>query len=130
MGSRDEATASLRIYIAGPYGAATHEERERNVRRAIDVGIILLRKGHIPFIPHLTHYVDLRATEIKELLTWHDYIKWDLGWLAVSDALLFLGSSPGADIEYEQAKVSGKIIFHSLDEIPLVRGKDVYRGTT
>lgn len=116
--------SALRVYIAGPYSADTAEEREQNVERAIDVGLQLIRKGHAPFIPHLTHYVDLRAIHLGESLTWHDYIAWDLSWLEVCDALLFLGSSPGAELERDRAKALGKLIFRSVDEIPSASALD------
>jgi hypothetical protein len=108
----------LRIYIAGPYQAATAAQRQANVNKAIDAGLILLSKGHLPFVPHLTHYVDLRANELGTPLQWEEYISWDLAWLEVADALVLLGRSRGADIEYERAKRLGKVIFHSLDEVP------------
>jgi hypothetical protein len=108
----------LRIYIAGPYSADTSEEREENVARAIDAALQLIRKGHTPFIPHLTHYVDLRAALLGETFTWQDYLTWDLSWLELCDALLFLASSPGAELERDRAKALGKLIFTSVDEIP------------
>ena len=108
----------LRIYIAGPYSAPSEEERKRNVDVAVDAGLRLLKKGHFPFIPHLTHFVDLRAIETGSQLEWEDYINWDLGWLEASDALLLLGRSRGADIECGRAKELGKVIFNSIEEIP------------
>lgn len=115
---------ALRIYIAGPYSADTPEEREQNVERAIDVGLQLIRKGHAPFIPHLTHYVDLRAINLGESVTWQNYLTWDLSWLEVSDALLFMSSSPGAELERDRAKALGKPIFESVDEIPFASALD------
>jgi hypothetical protein len=108
----------LRIYIAGPYQAPSAVHRQANVNKAIDAALRLLKKGHLPFVPHLTHFVDVRASELGTPLQWEDYISWDLAWLEVADALLLLGRSRGADIEYERAKKLGKIIFHSIDEVP------------
>lgn len=39
-------------YVAGPYGAATRDEIERNVRRACAVGQWATRKGFAPVVPH------------------------------------------------------------------------------
>lgn len=111
---------SLRIYLAGPYSGASREEIERNVNRAIDAGIEIFLKGHFPHVPHLTDLVDLRAREIGRELTWHDFICWDMPWLEVCDALLYLGKSKGADLELEEAKRLGKQIFYSVDDIPAV----------
>ena len=107
----------LKIYVAGPYTAQTIDERRENVNRAIDVAIHIFKKGHFPYIPHLTHFVDERAKEIGIDLQWDDYIAWDLAWLELCDALLMLGSSKGADMELEHAKKLGLRIFSSVEEI-------------
>ena|SRR2546423_9620598 len=114
----------LKIYIAGPYSAETEEQRLKNVRAAIDASFTIFFKGHYPYVPHLTHYVDLRANEVGHNFTWEDYIKWDMPWVKVCDALLYLSSSRGADIELQAAKTLGKQIFFSLDEIPNVAEKN------
>lgn len=82
---------ALRIYIAGPYSASTDEQRRNNVNAAKDAGIFLVQRGHYPFIPHLTHYVDERTIEIGTVLTWEDYIRWDLEWLKMCEAFLYMG---------------------------------------
>jgi hypothetical protein len=111
---------ALRIYIAGPYTASDPGGHELNTHRAIDAGIAVFHKGHYPYIPHLTHYVDLRAKDTGVDLSWSDYIKWDLPWLDVCDALLYLGKSKGADLELERARQQKKRVFFSASEIPAV----------
>jgi hypothetical protein len=110
----------LKIYIAGPYSAETYEQRRRNVNIAIDASFIVLSKGHFPFIPHLTHFVDERAKELSIDLKWEDYIRWDLVWLRLCDGFLYLAGSRGADLELQEAKNLGKIIFYSIEEIPTI----------
>jgi hypothetical protein len=113
-------TRALKIYVAGPYTARDDDGHEANTQRAIDAGIRVFEKGHYPYIPHLTHYVDLRARRIGAELSWEDYIKWDTPWLKTCDALLYLGKSKGADLELELARKLKKRIFLSLSEIPVV----------
>ena len=113
----------LRIYIAGPYSGRDREDIERNVNRAIDAGIEIFLKGHFPYVPHLTDLVDLRAKKTGKELTWDDFIRWDMPWLKVCDALLHLGTSKGADLELEEAKRLGKRIFHSIAEIPEIESQ-------
>ena len=123
----------LKIYIAGPYSAETAEQRLKNVNIAIDAGIAVYFKGHFPYVPHLTHFVDDRANETGITMKWEDYIRWDMPWVEVCDALLYLRSSRGADLELEAAKDSGKQIFYSVDEVPLVKREDesdAHQGTT
>jgi len=118
----------MRIYIAGPYSAESEDAIRANVRAAIDAAITLVRKGHAPYIPHLTHFVDERSREVGANLTWEDYLEWDLAWLRVCDAFLYLGSSRGADLELAAAEKSGMRIYRSLDDIEpasLAKAKDL-----
>lgn len=113
----------MKIYIAGPYTAPSNSEIQANVNRAIDVAIKVYKKGHFPYLPHLTHWIDLRSKETDQGLKWEDYIEMDRIWLESCDALLYLSNSKGADIELEHAKKQGKKIFYNLDEIPTIERK-------
>jgi hypothetical protein len=110
----------LRIYISGPYTSNSDAQTLQNVMKAIDVALIVRKKGHYPYIPHLTHFVDLRAREKGLQLKREDYMEWGNAWLEVCDALLFLGESKGAKEELEYAKKLGKIIYYGLDEVPII----------
>ena len=107
----------LKIYIAAPYSASIPEEVQRNVEKAIDVGIQIWERGHYPYIPHLTHYVKARP---KCTLSWNDFVEWDRPWIDACDALLYLGKSKGSDIEKEYAQSKEKQVFKSLEEIPAI----------
>lgn len=109
--------SKLKIYVAGPYSASSEDERELNTQRAIEAGLALFKLGHTPFIPHLTHYVDLHARRKGIAMAWEDYIRLDLEWLDACDALLFMGPSKGANLELEYAIKTGKRVFRSLAEI-------------
>ena len=108
----------LLIYVAGPYSAATRNQIENNVNCAIDAGVKIYLSGHFPYVPHLTDLVDKRAKETGNDLSWEDFIRWDMPWLKVCDALLYLGSSKGADLELGEAERLGKRIFYSVDDLP------------
>ena len=110
----------LLIFVAGPYTASDRQEINRNVNRAIDVGIEIFNKGHFPYVPHLTYLVDKRAKELGKELSWGDFMAWDAPWLRVCDALLFLGESRGANMELEEARRLGKTIFYSSSEVPIL----------
>lgn len=119
---------SLKIYIAAPYSAETEEERTRNVQVAIDAAFVLFHKGHFPYIPHLTHWVDKRVKETKVAMEWKDYMKWHKSWLETCDAFLYLNGSKGADLELQIAKDLGKTIFYSIDEILLAKNNEVVKS--
>lgn len=103
------------IYVAGPYSAPIVEERENNVERAMDAGQDIIERGHWPVIPHLSHWFDLYT---QQALTYAQYIAWGLALLRRCDALLFLGSSPGAERERSLALELGIPIFGRVGEIP------------
>jgi hypothetical protein len=116
---------SMKIYVAGPYTGSTSEEIEKNVRRAMEVGLKIWKKGHFPYIPHLTHWPDMLAKKLEIEMNWVDYMNWHAPWVDHCDALLLLAESKGAIIEYNHVKEQGKQVFHSVDEIP-----DVDRALT
>ena len=101
----------MKIYIAGPY---TKGDVAENVRLAIHEADYVSRLGHVPFIPHLSHF--------WHMLIPHDYEFWmdqDMQWLMVCDAVLRLpGESNGADREVEKAKELNMPIFYSVFEVP------------
>lgn len=109
----------MRIYVAGPYTAPTTEGRLANTYRAVDAGLALMKMGHAPFVPHLTHFSDERALETEGAHRgYQDWMDLDDAYLEVCDALLYLMPSRGADIELARAKELGLQIFYSLDEVP------------
>lgn len=92
--------------------------RHRNVNIAIDVGLQLWKKGHVPYIPHLTHFIDERATETGVPMSYEEYLVFDTEWLKACDALIYLASSRGADLELENARRLGLTIYYSVDDVP------------
>ena len=111
----------LKIYIASPYTPEHVNAHDfarvahQNTLNAIRAGIAIIEKGHIPFIPHLTHYIHL---ETKNPLPRKFYYDYDQVWLKCCDGLLYLASSKGSDRELQLAKKLGLRIFRSVEEIP------------
>jgi hypothetical protein len=101
-----------KIYVSGPY---THGDKLVNVNAAIDMADQLVSNGYIPFVPHLTHFWDLRKPRKYDF--WLDY---DLKWLRDCDAVIRLpGTSKGADIEVAEAHSFGIPVFHSIEGLLL-----------
>ena len=99
------------IYISSPYSKG---DVSKNIRRACFAGDEILKKGHIPYVPHLTHLWDLISPK-----PWEDWLKIDLELLSMCDALLRLdGDSLGADLEVKEANRLCMIIYKSLAEVP------------
>lgn len=96
------------VYISGPY---TNGDIVTNVRKAICAGMTVMDYGHVPIIPHLSHFMQL--VQYRE---YEDWIAMDLELLAVAQSVIRLvGYSPGAEIEVERASEL-KIPVHSLSE--------------
>lgn len=111
------------VYVAGPYTAETEEGRLANVRRAVDAGIALATAGHLPLVPHLSHWFDLRAEETTgERFSWTFYLRLCLRLLAGCDGLLYLAPSKGADLEREEAERLGIPVYRGVAEIPPAEG--------
>jgi hypothetical protein len=108
----------VRIYVCGPLSSPDPAQRLANVYTAIDAGIEIYRRGHVPLIPHLNHFLDLRQIDTGAGLGYEDFMAADFEWLRLSHGLLWLGSSPGADREIDYARKRGIVIFESLADVP------------
>lgn len=116
---------AMHIYVAGPYSADNTRSVEQNVSNAIVAGVEILRKGHYPYIPHLTHYVDKEKKKSLNL-SWEDHLDWGLAWLDKCDAILFLATSRGASIELDYAKGKGLRVFRTIHDVPELPGRRRY----
>ncbi len=118
--------SSMKIYVAGPYTGKTIEEIEENVRRAMEAGLKIWKKGHFPYIPHLTHWPDILSRELGIEMDWADYMRWHAPWVDECDALFLLGESKGALLELQRASSQKKLIFKRLEDIPTVNRKPTW----
>ena len=104
----------MKIYIAGPYGDSNPKDIiAENVARADAIGRAIVKLGHTPYIPHKQtwHWED------DPELNSDDFMRVDLEWLRVCDALFFIAPSDGALCELQLALELGKQIFYSIDDI-------------
>jgi hypothetical protein len=102
----------LRIYIASAY---TKGDVAQNVKRVIDVADKLVKMGHIPYVPHLTHFWHIISP--KKISFWYNY---DLSFLEYwAEAVLRIpNDSDGADNEVKVAKYLNMPVYYSVDSIP------------
>jgi hypothetical protein len=99
-----------KIYIAGPY---SNGDKRMNVLNAIDCAEELVRRGFVPYIPHLSHFWDIIVSHPYEF-----WLKYDLEWLNMCDALLRMpGESGGADKEVKFAKEHNIPVYYSVEEM-------------
>lgn len=109
------------IMIAGPYssGAASEEERQRNLVTLNQAALEIFNKGHIPLIG-----VNLVLPIIHVAGVEHYHALMMPISLALSercDAVLRVGgASTGADAEVERIQARGGRVFYSLEDVPPV----------
>ena len=104
-----------KIYVAGPYTSDTARGTQLNVNKAIEVGCKLIKKGYVPYIPHLCHYIWLNPCGNFEYDTW---TKLGIEWLSICDCFYMIAESPGANKELEFAQKLGIPIFTRLVDVP------------
>lgn len=96
------------IYIAGPY---SHGDVAENVNRAMWTGMVLIKEGYAPFIPHLHHFL-----ECLEPQSYECWMAVDQVWLEKCDVFIRLpGYSPGADVEEQHARRLNIPVYRELD---------------
>jgi len=111
----------MRIFIAGKYGSheLPSDVRLSNVHKAIDAARELIKLGHSPFCPHLSHFVhEDWGWEGSTPECWY---KIDNEWLSCADAVLMLDNwqdSPGAMAELALAIRLFKPVYLSIQEVP------------
>ncbi len=99
------------IYVSAPYSLG---DVVSNVRYACEIGDKILAKGHIPFVPHLSHFWHFISPKSYE-----EWLRIDSAIVPRCDALLRVdGKSPGADIEVDIALQHEIPVYYSLDDIP------------
>ena len=98
------------VYVAGPMAKGDYMG---NIRRAIEMGENLLKKGYTPFIPHLDFIWDLSYPKPAE-----EWLQWDFMWLRRCDALIRLpGESVGADREVKLARSINIPVFYTPEDL-------------
>jgi len=113
----------LRIYVAGPYcphNCTTHEAirfAAHNVDKALWFGLELMKKGHIAFVPHVSHFYHTHWNCDREYPWYAIDLTYLTNW---ADALFFIHGSKGADLELKTAQMLGLPIFNNLDKVPIV----------
>lgn len=90
----------------------------------MDAAIQVYYHGFAFICPNLMHYLDERANKIGKPLNWSDFMVIDLCQLARCDALLYLGSSPGTNMEREFALRRNIPVFYSIEELLLLKNRE------
>lgn len=108
------------VYVSGKYSAPTEKERQGNTNLAVAAGVELEKRGYHAIIPHLSHYLDIRAKETGIVIDYETWMHHSLFLLSVCDAMLVISDSPGVQREIEFAKRHKIPIYYYTENIPLL----------
>ncbi len=109
----------MKIYISGPFSTDPdgifHNDSgimAENRRIAKEIGILLAKMGHEPYVPH-THLGgwenELSYEEIMRI-----HLTFIRDW---ADGLFFIGPSRGAIIEKNEAEMLGLPVFRAIEDL-------------
>jgi|688.fasta_scaffold403896_3 hypothetical protein len=109
------------IYVSGPYSSPTSETDEakkreiieKNINIANEAALALVRKGHIPFVPHTM----MRGWEDIHQVPRELALEICHRWVEKCDALYFIAPSNGAESERQIAISLDMPVYYNLDEI-------------
>lgn len=100
----------MKVFISGPY---QYPDPVINTRNAILAGEEVIKRGHIPFIPHLNHL--WHTVSPHPINYWMEY---DLEWMKSCDVVWRLpGYSNGGDKEVWFAKDRGMRVIYDINEL-------------
>ena len=103
------------IAVAGPYSAETEEQKAENLKAMNIAAAKLYRKGHIPVIGvNASLYVADELADVSRAKVISDI---SFAIVERCDAILMIGSSPGADHERELLSEQELPVYYSIDEI-------------
>ena len=103
------------IGVAGPYSAATAEQRQINLDQMNKTAARLLELGHVPIIGMNAALPVLVHANVSD--QYKCTMEISLAVINACEALLLLAESPGANKERDLILAKGLPVFTSIDEI-------------
>jgi Domain of unknown function (DUF4406) len=104
------------IGVAGPYSAATAEQKQRNLEAMNEAAARLLEMGHTPLIGVNAALPVLEQAQVTD--RYEAIMRISLAVIDQCEALLLIGESPGALKERDLILKKGLPVYFSLNEVP------------
>ena len=134
MRSQSTSSTPLIILIAGPYRSGTNDDPVKisaNLQRLESFALPIYRSGHLPMIGEWVALPLLRATgstEIGNSVQEEFLYPVAARLLTRCDAVLRIpGESKGADQDVRIARERGLPVFHSVEEIPVLKSDEPHQ---
>jgi hypothetical protein len=117
MRTPNSGGSTMLIAVAGPYSAATQEQRQRNLDSLNEAAAAIFKLGHIPLIGvnaalPVAEWLDPDSDRYEAMMTI------SLAMVDKCDAILMIGSSPGANRERDLVEAKGLPVYKNIDDIP------------
>ncbi len=104
------------IGVAGPYSAATQEQRDKNFEAINMAAARLLEKGHIPLVGLNAALPVVKHANVPD--SYKAIMDISLSVIDKCEAILVIGESAGVQKEKELVSSKGFPVYYSIDEIP------------
>ena len=108
----------MMIGVAGPYSAATEEQRKKNLDTMNEAAARLLEMGHTPVIGMNAAIPVLEKANVQD--RYKAVMDISLAVISACEGLLLLAESPGANKERDLILAKGLPVYYSIEEIPKV----------
>ena len=105
----------MKIFVIGSYLEETAEATQVNIDKAAEVGIEIMRRGHLPFVPQPMFAGWEAHVDMDQIM------KTCFGWIEQCDAVyvLNIGSEGGGTWRaLEHARKYDKLVYDSYEQIP------------
>jgi len=107
------------IGVAGPFSADTEAARKANLDAMNEAAAKILELGHIPLIGVNAALPVIEKSNIEN--KYEAIMEISMAVIDRCEAILMIGSSPGADRERDFIKSKGLPVYYSIDEIPIIK---------
>jgi hypothetical protein len=105
------------IAVAGPYSAATEEQRKENLDAMNRAAARVMLRGHIPVIGVNAALPVVEMLDPK--VRYATIMAISLALVDQCDAILMIGESPGANRERDLVAGKGLPVYLEVEEVPI-----------
>ena len=104
------------IGVAGPYSASTSEQRQANLDAMNEAAARLLELGHTPIIGMNAALPVIEKAALQD--KYRAIMDISMAVINSCEAILMIGSSPGADRERDLIAGKGLPVYYRIEEVP------------
>jgi hypothetical protein len=104
------------IGVAGPYSASTAKQRQANLDAMNEAAARLLELGHTPLIGMNAALPVIEKADVGD--NYKAIMDISMAVINSCEAILMIGSSPGADRERDLIAGKGLPVYYRLEEVP------------